>query len=225
MALYAEAISDLLESVDGGEAAGFAAGKESAVFWGFVDGTFRGFCRPTGYEQQRSAYSGHKKEHGLKWQGVVGPDGIIWSLTGPFLGPVNDWSIWRRSKLPKKLQEVMEGHPMLYLYRDPSYKHSYRVFAPYKHPQGRFALEPWQQKFNKRLSAARIAVEHAFGHIQVLWTYTAYGKGLRTGSSPVAAYYAAATLLTNCLTCIRGNQTSSRFVVNPPSIEEYLTLN
>jgi hypothetical protein len=32
MALYAEAISDLLESVDGREAAGFAAGEESAVF-------------------------------------------------------------------------------------------------------------------------------------------------------------------------------------------------
>jgi len=103
MALFAEAISDLLEAVDGEEATGFVAGEGSAVFWGFVDGTFRGFCRPTGYEQQRSAYSGHKKDHGQKWQGIVGPDGIIWSLVGPFLGPVNDWSIWRRSELPKKL--------------------------------------------------------------------------------------------------------------------------
>lgn len=32
MALYAKAMFNLLESVDGGEAAGFAAGEESAVF-------------------------------------------------------------------------------------------------------------------------------------------------------------------------------------------------
>ena len=51
MARFAEAISDLLESRDGQEPPGFVAGEESALFWGFVDGTFRGFCRPTAYEQ------------------------------------------------------------------------------------------------------------------------------------------------------------------------------
>jgi hypothetical protein len=50
MALYAEAISDLLESRDGHEPPGYVAGEESAVFWGFVNRTFLGFCRPTGYE-------------------------------------------------------------------------------------------------------------------------------------------------------------------------------
>jgi hypothetical protein len=62
----------------------------------------------------------------------------------------------------------MEGHPMLYLYRDPSYKHSYEVFAPYKHLHRRFTLKSWQQKFNKRLLATRIAVKHAIGHTQAL---------------------------------------------------------
>ena len=118
----------------------------------------------------------------------------------------------------------MEGHETLYLYGDPSYKHSYGVMAPFKHPQGRFALEPWKQKANEQMSSARIAIEHAFGHTQVLWTYTAFGKGLRAGSSPVAAYFAAAILLTNCRTCLRGNQISSRFVVNPLSLKEYLLL-
>jgi hypothetical protein len=36
MALFAEAISDLLEAVDGEEVTGFVAREESAVFWGFV---------------------------------------------------------------------------------------------------------------------------------------------------------------------------------------------
>ena len=222
MAHYAEAISDLIESRDGCEPPGFVTGEGSAVFWGFVDGTFWGFCRPTGYEQQRSTYSGHKKDNGQKWQAVVTPDGLVLSLIGPFLGPVNDWAIWRRSQLTERIQEIMKGNPTLYLYEDPSYKHSYGIIAPFQHSRGWFALEPWQQKTNERLSSARITVEHAFGHTQVLWTYTAYGKGLRAGSSPVAAYFAAAILFTNCLTCIQGNQTSQQFVIDPPSLEQYL---
>ena len=91
---------NLLELVDDGEAAVFAAREESAVLYGFVDGAFRRFCCPTGYEQQRSAHSGHKKDHGQKWQGIVGPNGIVWSMIRPRNGLINDWSIWRRSKLP-----------------------------------------------------------------------------------------------------------------------------
>jgi hypothetical protein len=113
----------------------------------------------------------------------------------------------------------------LYLYGDPSYKHSYGIMAPFKHPRGHFALEPLQQKTNERLSSAMIAIEHAFRHTQVLWTYTAFGKGLRAGSFPVAACFAIAVLLTNCLTCLRGNQTSQRFVVTPPTLKEYLSIN
>src|SRR5450432_3180132 len=39
--------------------------------WGFVDGTFRGFCRPRGYDEQRQVYSGHKRSHGHNWQAIV----------------------------------------------------------------------------------------------------------------------------------------------------------
>jgi hypothetical protein len=57
----------------------------------------------------------------------------------------------------------MEGRPTLYLYRDPSYRHSYRVVAPFKHLKGRFAHKSWKQETNERLSSVRIAVEHALG--------------------------------------------------------------
>jgi len=134
MSHYAEAISNLLEARGGGDPPGYMAGDGSALFWGFIDGTFRGFCRPTGYEQQRSAYSGHKKDTGQKFQAIVTPDGLVMSLVGPFMGPVNDWAIFRRSCVESKLRELMEGRKTLYLYGDPSYKISYRVIAPFKHP-------------------------------------------------------------------------------------------
>ena len=51
--------------------------------WGFIDGTFRGYCRPTGNEAQRRVYSGHKKAHGHNFQVIVAADGLAVSVTGP----------------------------------------------------------------------------------------------------------------------------------------------
>lgn len=49
--------------------------------WGFVDGTVRPICRPG--ENQRIMYYGHKRVHGLKFQSVVAPNGLIANLFGP----------------------------------------------------------------------------------------------------------------------------------------------
>jgi hypothetical protein len=77
-----------------------------ADIWGFVDGTFRGHCRPQGQEEQRRVYSGHSKLHGIKYQAIVTPDGLVSSLSGPYMGPVNDWTIWRRSGVEEALRTV-----------------------------------------------------------------------------------------------------------------------
>lgn len=67
----------------------FAIGMED--IWGFVDSTFRAFCKPgSSDEAQRAAYSGHKKQHGQNWQAIVTPDGLVSSLVDPYLGPAND---------------------------------------------------------------------------------------------------------------------------------------
>ena len=72
--------------------------------FGFIDGTVYRVCRPTGaHEWQRAIYSGHKKIHGLKWQGINTPDGIIQFLHGPYRGNDHDTSIWRQSGLPEVL--------------------------------------------------------------------------------------------------------------------------
>ena len=48
--------------------------------WGFVDGTVRPICRPG--EHQRIMYNGHKRVHGIKFQSVVAPNGLIANLYG-----------------------------------------------------------------------------------------------------------------------------------------------
>ena len=49
--------------------------------FGFVDGTVRPVSRPD--ENQRVVYNGHKRVHGLKFQSVVIPNGLIAHLYGP----------------------------------------------------------------------------------------------------------------------------------------------
>lgn len=61
--------------------------------WGFVDGTVRPICCPG--EHQRLMSNGHKRVHGLKFQSVVAPNGMIANLVGPVgkLVPFNEQKI------------------------------------------------------------------------------------------------------------------------------------
>ena len=46
----------------------------------FVEGTVRPICRP-GTVNQRLLYNGHKRVHGIKFQSVVTPDGMIANMS------------------------------------------------------------------------------------------------------------------------------------------------
>ena len=80
-------------------------GAGPPLFWGFIDGTFRGICRPE--QDQGLLYSGYKKEHGIKWQGIVTPDGIL-TLQGPWLGKVNDWKMYEESGVQARMRQVVD---------------------------------------------------------------------------------------------------------------------
>ena len=52
--------------------------------WGFVDGTVRPISRLN--ESQKILYNGHKKIHGIKFQSVVAPNGLVANLYRPVEG-------------------------------------------------------------------------------------------------------------------------------------------
>ena len=56
--------------------------------WGFVNGTLRGIALP--FQNQRVTYNGHKRKHGLKYQSITTPNGIIATLLGPVEGRRHD---------------------------------------------------------------------------------------------------------------------------------------
>ena len=48
---------------------------------GFIDGTVRPISKPD--QNQRVVYNGHKRVHGVKFQSVALPNGIIGNMYGP----------------------------------------------------------------------------------------------------------------------------------------------
>ena len=63
--------------------------------WGFVDGTLRSICPPE--QEQPQFYTGYKKYHAIRFEGITTPDGLITFLAGPFEGKLEDWLAWRQS--------------------------------------------------------------------------------------------------------------------------------
>ena len=85
------------------------------------------------------------------------------------------------------------------------------------------ALTQAQQRFNTKMSKARVAVEWSFGDISNQWGYLAMKKQQKVLLQPVAMYYRVAALLTNLRTIVRyGNEVSQEFSLWPPSLQEYL---
>src|SRR5687768_7720240 len=67
--------------------AGLVSGKSELAIsnvWGFINGMLRKTCHPKYF--QKAAYSGHKQCHGIKFQSVLAPDGLLVALFGPVAG-------------------------------------------------------------------------------------------------------------------------------------------
>ena len=58
-----------------------AKGPPLNNFFGFIDGTVRPISKPG--QNQHVVYNGHKRVHGVKFQSVALPNGIIGNMYGP----------------------------------------------------------------------------------------------------------------------------------------------
>ena len=56
--------------------------------FGFLDATLHKCCRPIWF--QEVMFNGHKRVHGMKWQSLTLPDGMIGSIYGPVEGRHDD---------------------------------------------------------------------------------------------------------------------------------------
>lgn len=181
--------------------------------WGFVDGTCMYICRPS--YGQNSCYSGHKRQHCMKFQGVMAPCGIMAHLFGPIEGSRHDSFMLGESRL---LEAIAEGNLRHYcLYGDPAYPIRAQLLAPYRGDLGE-----QQIMFNKEMSRVRQSVEWGFGKVTTNFAFLDFKKNLKLLLQPVSKYYIVGTFLTNCHTCLYGSQTGRYFDCAPPTLAEYL---
>jgi hypothetical protein len=177
--------------------------------WGFIDGTLRKTCRPSQF--QRLAYSGHKRCHGIKFQSVVTPDGLIAMMFGPIPGSRHDSFMLGQSNLVQQLREVVplnhEGIPMYQLYGDPAYPQSGVLFGGFRNARPGTIEAAW----NTEMSKVRESVEWLFKEIIVQWSFLDYRPSMKIFLSPIGKYYIIGAFLTNLRCCCYGSQTSNYF--------------
>ena len=190
-----------------------------------MDGTFRPCARPK--FGQRYVYSGYYKMHGLKFQSVVGPNGLIIELYGPLPGARGDAHMLYKSKFHERMQTlsqiVADGNDY-YVYGDAAYPLTRYTMRGYKG-----AMRPDERAFTVAMNTLRVSVEQAFGLVVRDWAFVDFESNLKIWKQPIAKMYVVAAILTNVKTCAmaeehdeHGNAISARFGLNPPTIHDYL---
>lgn len=219
---WAKAILDKQGGDDGTSYTGIIA---------FIDGTLNPTSRPPSW-LQRAFYSGYKKQHGLHYQGCLAPNGILIDMAGPIEGRHSDKWMLRISEICDHLRDALAWavqHGMgsadwilggIYFFTDAGYNRRMHLHTIFAKAAGQ-TLTRAQTRVNRRLSKARIANEWIFGRIGSLWPYVASKTNMVLGRGTPGCVFIVATLLTNALTCLEGNNTSKYFGVLPPSLERY----
>ena len=140
-------------------------------------------------------------------------------MFGPIEGRRHDAYMLSESGILDKLRQLTQPNGQPYtLYGDPAYGISQNIISPFCGPQ----LTPAEIEFNKAMSSVRVSVEWTFGKITQLFAFLDFKKNLKLLLQPVGKYYLVGTLLTNCHTCLYGSQTSTFFMMPPPSLDVYL---
>ena len=160
----------------------------------FIDGTVRPISRPT--YLQREVYSGHKRTHGLKYQSVVTPNGLVAEMSGPYPARRHDSWVMAQTQLLERLGNLPGD---VYGYGDPAYNLSPNLLCPYKGAE----LSNTQKDFNAAMSSVRVCVEWVFGKITNLWPYIDNKKSQNLYKQPLAKQYLVCTFLTNLHTMDR----------------------
>lgn len=110
------------------------------------------------------------------------------------------------------------GHPMC-VYGDLAYPLRVNLQAPFRNA----VMTPLMEAFNHSMSTVRESVEWLFNDIINYFKFMDFRKNLKIGLSSIGKMYVVCAILRNALTCLYGNQTSSFFQLEPPSLEEYFS--
>ena len=98
--------------------------------WVFIDGTLQGMCRPG--EDQESYFSSYKRKHGLKYQSLLCPNGLIAHCAGPVEGRRHDSYMYFLSGLEKLSNVTGMGGRQMAIFGDTAYALRRYLLKPFK---------------------------------------------------------------------------------------------
>ncbi len=187
--------------------------------FGFMDGTLQQICCPG--EKQKEMFSDHKRRHGLKFQHVMLPNGLVCHSFGPYPGSRHDSSMYGVSNVDAQLSQLVTSDGrQLAIYGDAAYPLRPWLFAPF--PEHAASFDAEKAYFNASMSPIYSAVEWGFAKLTTYFAFTNFYSNLKLHLQPLGQYFQVATLLANCHTCYYGSQVASYFALTPPTIDEYL---
>ena len=182
--------------------------------------------------KQDLMYTGYKKCHGMKYQAIVVPNGLIAHLSGPFHAPQNDHGVLNESNLLSQLEShaIQPGSQQ----NDPPERHYFQVYGDSAYGVSPVMIGPYlnaqpqsleEGAWNMVMGGVRISVEHGFGmvlrdwpNLNCFWQQWVWGTMCGT-------MYCVSILLSNAHACLVQNQTSHRYNCLPPTLDEYFHVN
>lgn len=202
----------------------------------FLDGTHRKTCRPkpaasslpigiTQSDVQRSQYDGHKKKHGLKYQALVAPNGIIVHAYGPVDGRRHDTTVLRQSGLGAAQHQLSVNGVDYCIYADSAYARTRNMQKPFRNPP---VASPQAQVNTVMARARTTASECAFSYVSNMWQAVDFVRQQKIFWTRPADTYYLAILLSNIRTCLRRYNIASEFFNlsdTCPTLSDYLQGN
>ena len=201
---------------------GFDSEQRTYRVFAFIDNTIIKTCRPGGsaarrgpnaprYHRlvQQAFYTGWKKVHGVKFQTVSLPNGMLYHVYGPVSCRRGDMFTLPHSQIQNKLKDVMASsfEVKYHVYGDSAYSRNDEITG---HIEGS-SLTDRQKMENKCFNACRESIEWGNKEIKNFFKTSVYDTGLRLKAMEVAAILQCCIFFTNCLCAMYGNQTSEYF--------------
>ncbi|KAF8587963.1 hypothetical protein K439DRAFT_1658793 [Ramaria rubella] len=183
-------------------------GAPSRSVFGYLNCTIRQTCRPLYH--QCLVYTGYKKYHGMKFQAVALPNGLIGHLSGPFCAPQNNAGVLAERDPP--------GWRFFQVYGDLAYSISPHIVSPFARV-GILTLQ--ETAWNMAMGGVRISVKHVFGLVLQDWPYLNTFWKQKIFRNACGLFYQVAVILTNVHACLVPNQTVQRYNCMLPKLHEY----
>jgi hypothetical protein len=167
-------------------------------------------------------YNGWLHQSGYKHQSVELPNGLTMDWRGPVSMRQNDIWMANTSEINRKLAAAQHSNAMQY------YAFGDSIYVPDTHIRRRHGAaegHPNKDQLDREdhaLNSVREYVENHFGQLDQLFPYTrSKGQNKIASSMPIKEISFCRVLLRNCHVCLYENQTSKRFDLVPPSLENY----